>query len=105
MEEVNAFKNDSTEGAWIRSLTSSPAHVSQCQDKGWGPEYESECPGKQFLQTRDLTLVFTLKCMDTNQRVHSINSMHKTCAFGNLLTIIMNLHALDIQNSESFYRD
>lgn len=30
---------------------------------------------------RDLTLVFTLKCMDTNQRLHSINSMHKTCAF------------------------
>lgn len=81
MEKVNASKNDSTEGAWIRSLTSPAAQAYQCRLKGWGAEYESEHPGKQFLQKRDLTLILTLKCTDTNQRVHSINNMHRTRAF------------------------
>ena len=44
--KVTAFENDSTEGPWIRSLSSSAAHAYQCQHKGWGPEYESEHAGK-----------------------------------------------------------
>lgn len=38
-------------------------------------------------------------------RVHSINCIHKSPAFENPLTIVMNLHVLDIQNSESSYRE
>lgn len=49
MEKVNALKNSSMEGTWIRNFSSPAAH--QCWCKSWGPGCKSECPVKLLLKT------------------------------------------------------
>lgn len=48
---------------------------------------------------------FYIEMQGHHQRVHSTNTTHKTCAFGNPLTVIMTARVLDIQNCESLERE